>query len=45
LDPWTWKAKKILGVGGNGVSLGQHHGTYPNMPKHMTIKQSKDAEA
>jgi hypothetical protein len=43
LDPSIWKAKKILGAGGNGVvGLWEYQGVDHNMPQHIVIKQGKD---
>jgi len=43
LDPSIWKAKKIIGMGANGlVGLWEYKGADPNMPKRMVIKQGQD---
>jgi hypothetical protein len=43
LDPSIWKAKKIIGMGANGlVGLWEYQGADPNMPKRMVIKQGRD---
>ena len=43
LDFSVWKAKRVLGVGGNGI-VGQweYQGTDPNMPDNIVIKQGSD---
>ncbi|KAE9369636.1 kinase-like protein [Stipitochalara longipes BDJ] len=45
LDSSVWKAKRVLGVGGNGI-VGQweYHGTDANMPKNIVIKQGSDSQ-
>lgn len=43
LDPNIWKAKKIIGMGANGVvGLWEYQGADSNMPKRMVIKQGRD---
>ena len=43
LDSSVWKAKRVLGVGGNGI-VGQweYQGADLNMPKNIVIKQGSD---
>ena len=45
LDPSIWKARKIVGIGGNGIAgLWEYRGTDPNTPKRMVIRQGKDID-
>jgi hypothetical protein len=44
LDSSVWKARSVLGIGGNGI-VGQwgYHGTDPDMPKNIVVKQGTDS--
>jgi hypothetical protein len=43
LDPRIWRARKVIGVGGNGiVGLWDYKGDNAKMPKHMAVKQGID---
>jgi hypothetical protein len=43
LDPAIWRARKVIGMGGNGlIGLWDYQGTIPKMPKHMVVKQGTD---